>query len=372
MESHEESAELDRSKDSKKKVRYSQKYISAWESDPEFNAWLQPSPIGKFHYYCNACNCNLALTAGRADIKKHASGRKHKEYCRTVLPFLNDKKNIDEPSNRKFKLPPFMTEQVLSSKTVVSIKAQSTSKSKSTKTFRKRHVQKFNGSWASEPEFQSWLKPSSKGETFFYCSACDVHLPLHSGKNILQLHASGKKHKIKCNLLMNQTSVCDIPSASDKTTTDESMNTSEIRLAAVSEHDVPLVTEVSHEGEAAEAGASTGPRKKVKYSQRYHTSWESEQEFRGWVTPSIKGETFAYCGACDIHLCIAAGKMDLKKHSLNKKHKSNFMTLGKEVFHIPSVSVKWNLDDTVKESEIRLAAFLCEYNCAIKSKLNNI
>lgn len=48
--------------------------------------------------------------------------------------------------------------------------------------------------WESEPEFAGWIKPSTKGNTFFYCTACVSNLKCGGGKFTISKHANSLKH----------------------------------------------------------------------------------------------------------------------------------------------------------------------------------
>ena len=56
--------------------------------------------------------------------------------------------------------------------------------------------------------------PSSKGELFGFCSACNVHIFVSSGKMEVKKHSAGKKHRENCNAAAKQPSVLDMPGVS--------------------------------------------------------------------------------------------------------------------------------------------------------------
>lgn len=59
--------------------------------------------------------------------------------------------------------------------------------------------------------------------------------------------------------------------------------------------------------------------KKAKYLQKYAKHWESLPTFKGWLQPSAKSETRAYCKACDCEL--NAKKSELEKHAQGQNTK---------------------------------------------------
>ena len=93
-------------------------------------------------------------------------------------------------------------------------------------------------------------------------------------------------------------------------------------------------------GSTGESSFSSAPRKKMKYLQKYNKAWEYETEFHGWLKQSSKGEMFAFCTACFVHLSVGAGKVEIRKHSSGKKHQENCSTSKKQpsVFSMPSVT----------------------------------
>lgn len=120
---------------------------------------------------------------------------------------------------------------------------------------------------------------------------------------------------------------------------------------------------------ASEEDGSEGSRKKARYAQKYNTAWEYDPEFKGWLRPSSKGQLFGFCSACHVHISVSHGKMEVRKHSASKKHKQNCTAVAKQpsVLDMPSVSGKKKLHESVQESEIRLAAFICEHDLPIRT-----
>ena len=59
----------------KRKCFYSQKYLEKWESDPKFSGWISKSDKGPMYYYCKVCGKDGK--AGKSELEKHATGKKH-------------------------------------------------------------------------------------------------------------------------------------------------------------------------------------------------------------------------------------------------------------------------------------------------------
>lgn len=60
---------------------------------------------------------------------------------------------------------------------------------------RKIHYdQKYSKFWEKEPEYAGWIKPSTKGNKFFQCTACNCDLKCSGGKYIINKHARSAKH----------------------------------------------------------------------------------------------------------------------------------------------------------------------------------
>lgn len=62
-------------------------------------------------------------------------------------------------------------------------------------------------------------------------------------------------------------------------------------------------------------------KKKVKvYDQKYLSTWETDEQFKGWLSSSSKGPNFFFCKACMCHR--KGGKSELIKHFNSKVHLS--------------------------------------------------
>ncbi|XP_037786399.1 uncharacterized protein LOC119582249 [Penaeus monodon] len=100
----------------------------------------------------------------------------------------------------------------------------------------------------------------------------------------------------------------------------------------------------------------------MKYSQKYSCNWESLPLFKGWLQPSLKKKNRAYCKACDCEL--NAKKSKLEKHAGGQKHKTNVSSAAKQPTLLSMSFARGHspLDKEVKKGEIKLAAFVAEYN----------
>ena len=121
---------------------------------------------------------------------------------------------------------------------------------------------------------------------------------------------------------------------------------------------------MADEGDDGCDDPGTPPRaaKKVKYSQKYSSNWESHPLFKGWLQPNVKSKNRAYCKACDCEL--NAKKSKLKKHAGGQKHKTNVSSAARQptLLSMSFARGHSSLDKKVKEGEIRLAAFVAEHN----------
>ncbi|KAK3869381.1 hypothetical protein Pcinc_025308 [Petrolisthes cinctipes] len=108
--------------------------------------------------------------------------------------------------------------------------------------------------------------------------------------------------------------------------------------------------------------------KKMKCHKKYSSEWEDEPEFHGWLKASSKGSSYYFCSACKAHLSLNAGKVDIRRHAVGKKHTKNLtMASGqRSVLDLPSVSGNQSIERQVKEGEIRLASFICEHDIPIR------
>lgn len=79
----------------KKKLKYEQQYLRAWEQEECFRNWLQQSAKGSDFAYCKACRTDLKISAGgRKDLLKHSTNKKHLTSCssmrgQTTINFKN-------------------------------------------------------------------------------------------------------------------------------------------------------------------------------------------------------------------------------------------------------------------------------------------
>ncbi|XP_041978531.1 uncharacterized protein LOC121735744 isoform X1 [Aricia agestis] len=109
------------------------------------------------------------------------------------------------------------------------------------------------------------------------------------------------------------------------------------------------------------------PPKKKKYSVSYKPDWEKDDLFEGWLSKSNKGPDFAYCKVCSCDINITrGGKNDIKRHKETKKHESNKLKIrGQQSLDQMITKKSTSLEKLVKQSEIRIAAFIVEHNIPI-------
>lgn len=81
-------------------------------------------------------------------------------------------------------------------------------------------------------------------------------------------------------------------------------------------------TETSDENETCNEGP---PSKKKHYAHKYNSAWEKMDEFKCWIVPSNKGNTYFKCKVCDKH--FIGGIAAVKKHGLSKAHTKKLSTL---------------------------------------------
>lgn len=91
-----------------------------------------------------------------------------------------------------------------------------------------KDTQKYKKSWEELPDFKGWLKSSTKGTSFAYCSACHVHLSLNSGKRDIQAHAKGEKNAKNCSTV-KQPFVLHMPCVSRRKKLDDALKENEFR-----------------------------------------------------------------------------------------------------------------------------------------------
>lgn len=67
-------------------------------------------------------------------------------------------------------------------------------------------------------------------------------------------------------------------------------------------------------------GPSRKKTKTEKIYQKYNHSWENDNNYKSWISPSKKGLFHAYCKSCDDHITIKSGKWQLDRHMHTTKH----------------------------------------------------
>ncbi|XP_042862149.1 probable low-specificity L-threonine aldolase 2 [Penaeus japonicus] len=94
---------------------------------------------------------------------------------------------------------------------------------------------------------------------------------------------------------------------------------------------VSVEEQVHNSSEAEEAELKHRPDKKRKirvYSQKFRKDWLHLREFQGWLSEGSAVER-AYCTVCNKEL--TAGKSELLKHAMGKKHKKRMAEAGSHV-----------------------------------------
>lgn len=102
---------------------------------------------------------------------------------------------------------------------------------------------------------------------------------------------------------------------------------------------------------------SASKAKRKRYAQKYTSSWE--RQFK-WIMKSSKGATYFYCKTCRLD-CVG-GITEIKRHESTTKHvtKARGMETQRDITTVLQESV--SIEQSVKESEIRLTSFILEHN----------
>lgn len=111
----------------------------------------------------------------------------------------------------------------------------------------------------------------------------------------------------------------------------------------------------------------TGWPKKKLYAHKYRPEWQNKKEFKNWLRPSTKGNTYYHCLFCAGH--YLGGLSAVIKHSNTDKHKKNTSSVKKTV-PINDMKMLKNmqtLDRQKKEAEIRIAMFITEHDIAFRT-----
>lgn len=174
---------------------------------------------------------------------------------------------------------------------------------------KKKYLQRYSAKFENSPLFRGWIKASSRGSSYAYCIPCGAHLKITSGKTDLEKHSKMKKHAANVKA---------------------SHGGENCITAYVLGQDQPIASV-----ELPVPGEDSKTTKKKKYSVKYSHLFEEDPLLEGWITSSAKGEYYAHCIPCDIDLRIGAGKVDLKKHAKNKKHKNAKAELDQKMLSSP-------------------------------------
>ncbi|CAH1977514.1 unnamed protein product [Acanthoscelides obtectus] len=101
-----------------------------------------------------------------------------------------------------------------------------------------RYEQKFIDSWLSDEKFSGWLAKSKKGNTYFYCSACDCDRKC--GIQELTRHKNSSKHQANCKKIQKQPKLTSLFASTSKSQEPQQMaKVGEIKLACfIAEHNL--------------------------------------------------------------------------------------------------------------------------------------
>ncbi|KAK9872746.1 hypothetical protein WA026_019528 [Henosepilachna vigintioctopunctata] len=101
-----------------------------------------------------------------------------------------------------------------------------------------RYEQKFVDSWLNDENFSGWLVKSKKGNTYFYCSACDCDRKC--GIQELIRHKNSSKHLANCKKIQKQPKLTSLfPSTSKSQDPQQMAKAGEIKLACfIAEHNL--------------------------------------------------------------------------------------------------------------------------------------
>lgn len=102
---------------------------------------------------------------------------------------------------------------------------------------------------------------------------------------------------------------------------------------------------------------SRTPSKKVKYGSTFRDEWRTTHS---WLKRSAKGEGFAFCAVCNVHISVShGGKNDVTKHFKTVSHSAN----AQAAKTTPKVtSMLSSGPDKVTTAETMFAYFIAEHN----------
>ena len=115
---------------------------------------------------------------------------------------------------------------------------------KATKTditlkMKRTFIHKYRKEWEQNPEFKSWLKPSSKGETNFHCKICGEDRK--AGISAIKKHNSSDKHIKNSKSVKSSMSLIQSFSKSHNMPIDKQVKEGEIRISSfISEHNIAI------------------------------------------------------------------------------------------------------------------------------------
>nr|CAH7748690.1 unnamed protein product [Callosobruchus chinensis] len=86
---------------------------------------------------------------------------------------------------------------------------------------KKSYAHKYKADWEKIPEFQSWIRPSNQGITYFNCSACGKDYIV--GIAAVKKHNISSKHVKRLNAVKQQKSVTEMKVFKQQSSTQKSL-----------------------------------------------------------------------------------------------------------------------------------------------------
>lgn len=105
-------------------------------------------------------------------------------------------------------------------------------------------------------------------------------------------------------------------------------------------------------------------QKKVKYAQKFKSSWQGEVQFKNWVTPG-KDDVHAKCRICSKQISVkTTGRLALVRHQDSAVHQKLAKSVKQQSKLTEMAGLKsWtNQQTAVKNADLHIAAFISEHN----------
>lgn len=101
----------------------------------------------------------------------------------------------------------------------------------------KHYAHKYRKDWAADPQFKSWIAPSTKRNTYFFCTICNQDYI--GGLAAVKKHTNRKKHIEKTRLATNQPSLKTV--FPQQSTIESKVKAAELKISAfITEHNLPF------------------------------------------------------------------------------------------------------------------------------------